>query len=107
MSTRKIVILTIVGIILIPIAVISYNLVMTRIFKPAYENVDRQVFENTKSYTYGKVQELAKYYAEYQKASYEDKRTIKKLIVINFANFDADKIQSPTLRRFLIIQRGF
>ena len=49
------------------------DLGMFKFFAPKYENVRREVFENTKSYTHGKIQDLAKYKDEYDKAEYDEK----------------------------------
>ena len=85
-----------------------YGLGWMKFFRPKTEAIRREVFEETKSYVHGKVQDLAKYYEEYQKAeSFEDKETIENLIKIRFAEFDADKIQSLQLRKFLINIRGY
>ncbi len=80
----------------------------TKFFKPRRQNIERQVFEQTKSFVHGKIQDLAKYYEEYQKAdSVEDKQTIAELIKMNFADFDSGKINSTKLRQFLINIRGY
>jgi len=76
-----------------------------RFFNPKVENVRREVFENTKSYTHGKIQDLAKYYEEYQKT--EDKEAVAAIIKMRFAEFDANKINSDVLRTFLINIRGY
>ena len=80
----------------------------TKFFKPKWQNVEREVFENTKSYTHGVIQDLAKYYEEYhQTHSTHDKTTIKNIIQIRFAEFDESKIKSPKLKSFLIEMRGY
>lgn len=76
-------------------------------FKPRYANVERKMFENTKSYTHGKIQELGKYYREYRSAGASDQQTIRILIVSSFAEFDADKLNSPRLQNFLREMRGY
>ncbi|KKN25568.1 hypothetical protein LCGC14_0883520 [marine sediment metagenome] len=79
-----------------------------RFFEPRRENIRREVFEQTKSYTHGKIQDLAKYYEEYQKANtIADKEAVASIIKIRFAEFDSDKIQSQPLKQFLIKIRGF
>ena len=80
----------------------------TKFFAPKRENIRREVFEQTKSYTHGKIQDLAKYFEEYQNAkSDSDKNTIKSLIIMNFAEFDETKINSYKLQDFLIQMRGY
>jgi len=82
-----------------------YELEWMKFFNPRKENIRREVFENTKSYTHGKIQDLAKYYEEYQKA--DDKEAIASLIKMRFAEFDAEKINNYKLKQFLISIRGF
>ena len=85
-----------------------FNLSLTKFFKPRYENVDRAVFENTKSYLHGVQQDLGKYYDEYRNAKSEDeKEVIREVIKARFAEVDPAKIQSLELRRFLIAMRGY
>jgi hypothetical protein len=78
-----------------------------KFFSPKRENIRREVFENTKSYTHGKIQDLAKYYEEYQKGSDQDKQIVSNLVKMNFSDFDADKIDNYQLRAFLTSVRGF
>lgn len=78
------------------------------VFKPANENVERQVFENTQSYVFGKIQDLAKYKQEYNALENpNDQQAIKNIINQQFAQFDKNKIQDPDLRNFLVQMRGF
>lgn len=85
-----------------------YNLGMFKFFAPKYENVRREVFENTKSYTHGKIQDLAKYYEEYNKAeTTDDKETIRQIILVRFAEFDETKIKAEKLKNFLVSMRGY
>ena len=76
-----------------------------KFFEPKRENIRREVFENTKSYTHGKIQDLAKYYKEYTEG--KDKGAIKAVIQIQFAEFDETRIVNTKLRTFLINMRGF
>jgi hypothetical protein len=75
---------------------------------PKFQNVERDVFENTKSYNKGKVAELVKYYDEYRNSeNEEDKIAIKNLVKISFIDFDASKIQEYKLQSFLRECRGY
>jgi len=76
-----------------------------RFFAPKFENAQRKVYENSQSYVHGKLQDLAKYYEEYQKTN--NKIVIANLVKMNFADFDANKIQSIELRNFLKKMRGY
>ena len=76
-------------------------------FTPKYENVKREVFEETKSYNHSKIQDLAKYYEEYSKADIDNRESIRQLIIMNFAEFDTNNIKNQKLKQFLINQRGY
>ncbi len=83
------------------------NLSMFKFFAPRYENVRREVFENTQSYTHGKIQDLAKYKEEYDKAEFEEKELVRQIIILRFAEFDESKIKSQNLKNYLIKMRGY
>lgn len=85
----------------------SANLEWRSYFKPRYQNVERETFENSKSYVHGMTQDLAKKYEEFLKGSKEEQGIIKNVIQSTFASFDAEKIESSSLRLFLIDQRGY
>ena len=71
-------------------------------FAPKYEDVKREVFENTQSYVHGKIQDLQKRYGEWLKAeSAVDKSVIEEMIRMEFSNFPSDKVDNKTLREFL------
>jgi hypothetical protein len=85
-----------------------YGLGWQKFFLPKQENIRREVFEQTQSYTHGKIQDLAKYYEEYNKAENpNDREAIRSLIIMRFAEFDRSKIRSGELRRFLTNTRGY
>ena len=107
MSRMNLVLLALL-VLLIPLAVGLYSIGLERILSPLHQNVQRQVFEETKSYVHGKVQDLARYYEEYQSAkTLADKEAVANVIKIQFADFDANDIKNPELRRFLVSVRGF
>jgi hypothetical protein len=83
------------------------DIVRFGIFEPKRENIRREVFENTKSYTHGVAMDLAKYFDEYQKADDNRQEAIRQIILMRFAEFDASKLQSTELQRFLINMRGY
>lgn len=84
------------------------DLEFIKFFAPRKENIRREVFENTKSYTHGKIQDLAKYYDEYRKLEdVTEKSSIESVIKMQFANFDASVIDNQQLKSFLISIRGF
>ena len=111
MSKGKIVGLSILGlVVLIALTFLSgaVDLGYKKVFKPANENVDREVFENTQSYVHGKIQDLAKYKREYDATDDAiERKAIESLINQQFAQFDKKKIVDDDLRDFLIKTRGF
>lgn len=58
----------------------------------AMQNVDREVFEESNSFTKAKRQEAIKYYREYLQSTSEDERqAIKVTIGMSLADFDEDR----------------
>lgn len=82
------------------------NLEFLRFFKPKLENVNRETFEQTKSYVHGAIQDIAKYYDEYHKEN-SDKNIIENAIKVRFAEFNTDNIKSEKLKRWFIEVRGY
>jgi len=84
------------------------NLKIESYFAPKEQTVQRNVFEQTKSYVHGTIQDIAKYYEEYNKAKSEDeKQIIANVIKQRFAEFDANNINSLQLRSWFIQIRGY
>jgi cellobiose-specific phosphotransferase system component IIC len=61
----------------------------------AMEDADRKVFENSQSYVEGKRQEAIKLYREYKK-DIDSRPALCEVAVHQFANFDIDKLHSPS-----------
>lgn len=95
-----------IGILLIPIVIGLYSLGIFKIMAPLQKDIQREVFENTKSYIHGVQQDLGKYYHEYQNADANGKDVIAATIRMRFAEVDAEKLQS-NLKQFLIQTRGY
>lgn len=94
-------------VLLIPIVIGLYSLGLFKFFAPMEKNIQRGVFENTKSYLHGIQQDLGKYYYEYQTADECGKNIIEATIRMRFAEVDADKLQSRELQMFLKKTRGY
>jgi hypothetical protein len=63
------------------------------------QNAEREVFEQTQSYVEAKRQEAIKLYAEYNRSSEDEKKTLEFVIRNKFANFNEQKyINEPELR---------
>lgn len=71
-----------------------------KVFAPQQEGVRRQVFENTKSYNQGMVQELENMQFEYVKADDEHKKALASVILHRAADFPEDKMPAD-LRAFI------
>lgn len=84
-----------------------FNLGWMKFFNPKIENVHREVFENTQSYTHGKIQDLAKYFDEYNNADLNGKEAVRQIIIMRFAEFDESKINAKKLKNFLVTMRGY
>jgi len=79
-----------------------------KFFNPRKENIRREVFEETKSYTHGAIADIAKYYEQYKNAeTVEDKAAIKSIVAGRFPAFDANNIRSQELKQFFINMRGY
>lgn len=91
----------------VPVFLGLYQLGMFKFFAPKFEDVRRDVFENTKSYLHGVQQDLGKYYLEYQTADEDGKTAIRATIQMRFAEVDVSKLQSPKLQQFLTQTRGY
>lgn len=70
-------------------------------FQPLEQNIQRQVFEETKSYNEGKEQELVKYRLEYMRSDDEvEKAAIASAVRHAFADYDSSRLE-PELEEFL------
>lgn len=66
------------------------NLMNFKFFAPKYENVKREVYENTQSYVEAKRQAITKYYNEWRKGDEADKDALRTIVLQDFANFNLD-----------------
>jgi len=98
------IVISIVGIIilllLITVGLNAVGLINFKLFAPAFEDVRRDVFENTKSYNEGKEQDLLRYRLQYLKANEEEKQALRSTIMLMFADYDESKLD-PVLQEFL------
>lgn len=63
-----------------------------KFFAPKYQNAQREVFENTQSFTEGKRQDLIKYYHEWLNSDKDGKSALKELVIDDFSNYDINKL---------------
>ena len=71
-----------------------------KVFAPKYENVRRQVFEQTKSYNQGMQQEISNMQFEYIQATPEQKQALASIILHRVADYDINKL-NPDLQEFI------
>ena len=76
-------------------------------WKPRWQNVETQTFKATKAYNESKQQMLANYFQQYQQGDLAEKDTIRAVIQVQFADYDANQIANYALRQFLHQTRGF
>ena len=66
---------------------------MYKIFAPQYAKVQRETFEQTKSYQSGTIQELRKYQLEYAKATdQQHKDALSSMVLHTAADFGEEKL---------------
>jgi len=83
------------------------SFIWDNIMKPKRENLRRDVFEETKSYNQAKIQQIAKYKFEYNKAENDDTKIVIKAVVRNtFTDYDIDNLPN-NLKFFVRESRGY
>lgn len=63
-------------------------------FGTKIENAHRKVYENTQSFRTAKKQALNKYYLEFQSSEPDEKVAIKNVILMEFADYDLNDLNS-------------
>jgi len=80
-----------------------FHVYRTKTVEKSQQNANREVFEQTQSYVFGKRQEALKAYKEWQEAETPaDKEIIEKYVATNFAYFDEDKYLDGEVRNFVV-----
>ena len=68
------------------------DVIYTKTIGKEKQNAQREVFEETNSFTKGKRQEIIKYYKEWKEAeTIEDKKAIETIVSMSLADFNEDK----------------
>lgn len=75
---------------------------MYRFFGLKYENTRREIFEQSKAYNQGMIQELQNMQFEYLKADEAHKNALASLILHRAADYDVEKM--PTDLKYFIMQ---
>jgi hypothetical protein len=76
------------------------DFLLYRYFAPKQEAVRRQVFEQTKSYNQGMIQELQNMQFQYEQADDSHKAALASIILHRAADFDEDRLPTD-LRAFI------
>jgi len=101
-------ILIFIALIFITFGLKLFGLEWREFFGVKEQNIERKIYEETKSYSHGKLQELGRLYQQYQETEdAADKQTITIVIQMQFTNFDETKVINSKLKAFLINQRGY
>lgn len=77
-----------------------------KVVAPASEELRREVFENSRTFNEGKIQQLSKYYLEWINADEAEKEAIESVIQLTFTDFKLDRIPE-SLKSFFIEARGY
>ena len=75
-------------------------------FAPRMENVRREVFEGTKSYNQGMVQQIRGYKMSFETASPEHREALRQSIVHSTADYDVDKLPADLRVWIAQLRRG-
>jgi hypothetical protein len=111
MSTSKIIGLSILSLVVIIVLGMGLDLVglgWKKFIGPKRQNVETEIFHETKSYVDAMKGELADLYREYTLAeSSEEKAMIHSVVRAKFGAFDVAKLDSYELQKFLTDARGW
>lgn len=77
-----------------------------KVFAPKRAAVERQVFEETKSYNDGMAQELQNMQRQYLTATPEQKQALGSIIAHRTANYDLDHLNDQDLKAFVLSVRS-
>lgn len=98
----KAIILSVIGILSLIWIVQGNDFFMYRFFGLKYENARREIFEQSKAYNQGMIQELQNMQFEYVKATPSQQESLASIILHRTADFDLDQEQVPEdLRQFV------
>lgn len=82
------------------------DFVLYKFWAPKFENARREVFENTKSYNQGMIQEIENMAFEYAQADDAHKEALAQIILHRTADFDLDKLHPDTRAFIQQLRRG-
>lgn len=82
----------IVGFLLIWLFLGMFGIVNTKFFGVMTQDAKRQVFEQTKSYNHGTIQDMYRYKLEYVQASPEHQAALRDVVNSTLGGFDRNKL---------------
>ena len=100
------IVLGLVALVIVLVGLQLVGITWYRVFQPMKEDARREVYEETKSYTHGMTQALAKHKYEWDTKP-ENRKAIEGVVRSQFADFDATNIREEGLRKFLTKIRGY
>ncbi len=100
MKVVGVIVVALVMLVGLPWLVMGNDFFLYRYFAPKQEAVRRQVFEQTKSYNQGMVQELQNMQFEYVQAKPAQQAALASIILHRAADYDVDRLP-PDLRSFI------
>lgn len=75
------------------------------------QKVERQVFEQSKSYTHGVQNDLGKYFKEYQELKQAGNTgsiyAMESVINMRFSDVDPSSLSNPAVGEWLVMMRGY
>jgi len=98
-------VLVVVGLLALSWLVTGNDFFLYKYFAPRQEAVRRQVFEQSKAYNQGMIQELQNMQFEYIKASPEHKSALASIILHRAADYDVNQMPAD-LRQFIHELKG-
>lgn len=104
-SKWKIIGISVLGLVLllsVSFVLTTFGLEWERYFGKYERSVERDVYEENKSYVDSKLDTLSDRWLEYKRASGKDKSSICQAVMMEFQDFDADKVKNDGLRRWLL-----
>lgn len=99
------IVLIVLGLFALTWLAMGNNFFLYKFFAPKQEAVRRQVFEQSKAYNQGMVQELQNMQFEYIKAAPEHKAALRSVILHRAADYDVNRMPDD-LRAFIQELKG-
>jgi len=91
-----------------PFVMGEYNILFKKTIIKRSKDVDRKIYETSKSYIKGASQDLAKYQFEYYNTlDADEKIAIQQLVLNRFSDLEASQLNNTSLKQFLIKMRGY